>query len=107
MSIDEESLRGAFTESFEIAMESAGFKVKNRVRGGGKKVQRKKRVSARKGFTYDGGSKKLNRIDAKDRHAMSRRSKKSAIKAKAKKTSANIKRAKSNRMRKSLGFDKK
>jgi len=106
---DIESLIGTVLETkgtFKQAFESSLYKVKNRVRGGGTKIQRKKRVSAKKGWTYDGKKKKANKIDAVSRLKMSKTAKRSALKRKASQSMANVRRKKSNRMRKSLGFDK-
>lgn len=99
-------LESVVRDGFSDILEAGGFKIKNRVRGGGTKIQRKKRVAGRKGWTYDAKKRRSRKIDAKDRHAMSRRNKRSAIKARAKRSTSKIKRQKSNRIRKGLGFDK-
>lgn len=83
------------------------FKVKNRVRGGGRNIQRKKRVSSKKGWTYDAKKKTSKKIDAVSRLKMKKTAKRSALKRKSKRAQADVKRRRSNRMRKSLGFDKR
>jgi len=81
-------------------------RVKNRVRNGGRTVQRRKRVSSRKGWTYDSRKKRVSRIDALERMRRSRGSKLSASKRASKRTIAKVKRARSMRMRKALGWNR-
>jgi len=92
-------------EKYDELSEKA-FVIKNRVRDGGKNVQRKKRVSGRKGFTYDNNKKKAVKLNPAERKKMSIKSKLGAKKAKSKKSQAAFKRNKSNNKRKSLGFNK-
>ena len=82
------------------------FVRKNRVRDGGKKIQRRKKVSAKKGFTLRGGDSKLKRIPAAERLNRKKKAKISAFKRRSKKTVARLKQKKSLKKRKVLGFDK-
>lgn len=74
--------------------------IRARVRGG--KVQRRKKVSAVKGYTLRGG--KLTRMSAKERLDRKRGARRGKIKRKAKLARALIKRKRSLRKRKSLGL---
>lgn len=74
--------------------------VKARVRGG--KVQRRKRVSAVKGYTMRGG--KLKRMSAAERMRRKRSQKRAAVKRRAKQARALMKRKRSMRRRASLGL---
>jgi len=73
----------------------------NRIRGG--KVQRRKRVSAKKGFTYRDG--KLVRISPAERRRRSLGQKRGARKRKATQSMAVRKRKRTLRKRKALGFN--
>jgi hypothetical protein len=78
----------------------ANFKiVKARVRGG--KIQRKRKVSTRPGYTIRGG--KLVRMSAAERQKRRRAARKGKIKRKAKMARSMMKRKRSLRKRKSLG----
>jgi hypothetical protein len=74
--------------------------IKARVRGG--KVQRRKMVSAVKGYTIRGG--KLKRMSSSERLKRKISQRKAKIKRKAKMARALIKRRRSLRKRKSLGL---
>jgi hypothetical protein len=74
--------------------------VRARVRGG--KVQRRKKVSAVKGYTVRGG--KLTRMPSSERLKRKIAQRKAKIKRKAKTARALIKRKRSLRKRKSLGL---
>ena len=79
-------------------------KVVNRVRRGGQLVQRRKKVSAKKGWTYDRIQRRLVIIDAMERMTRSRASRISVPKRKAKRALAKVKRERSMKMRIALGF---
>lgn len=81
--------------------------VKNRVRQGGSVVQKRKKVSARRGFTYDSKTRRVMRIAILAHLHRSRAAKLSKSKRMSKRTMAKIKRARSMRMRKMLGFDRR
>lgn len=80
--------------------------VKKRVRDGGKKVQRRFRFSKLKSQSFNNKTKKKKTLTASDRMKLSRIQKIAAKKRMAKRGMSNLKRAKSNRKRKNLGFDK-
>lgn len=74
----------------------------NRIRGG--KVQRRKKVSTKKGYTYRGG--KLVRMSPAERRRRKLGQRRGARKRKAKKATALRKRKRTMRKRKSLGFNR-
>ena len=80
--------------------------IKKRVRQGGKKIQRRFKFSKNKNRSYNNATKTTKRITKSDRIKMSRTAKIAARKRKGKRSIANIKRKKSLRKRKTLGFDK-
>lgn len=82
-------------------LDEASFKRVNRIRGG--KVQRKKKVATKPGYTVRGG--KVVKMKASERLKRSRAQKKGARKRKAKKAVSNRKRAKSLKKRKARGLD--
>ena len=102
-------LRGQVAEKLQEAAAPTGAmaRIKNRVRQGGRKVQRRKKVSARKGWTWNMKKKRAVRIDALDRMKMARNARRSAPKRRSQRSIMKVKRARSMRMRKALGFDKK
>jgi hypothetical protein len=82
------------------ALDEANFRiVKARVRGG--KIQRKRKVSTRPGYTIRGG--KLVRMSSSERQRRKRGARKGKTKRKAKMARAMMKRKRSLRKRKSLG----
>lgn len=93
--------------TIEAAKPGGDTKVVNRVRGGGKLVQRRKKISSKKGFTWNSKKRRLLRIDALERLHRSRGAKIGSIKRKSEKAVSKIARARSMRMRKALGFDRK
>jgi len=74
--------------------------VKVRIRGG--KVQRRKRISAVKGYTMRGG--KLKRMTAQERMRRKRSQRRAAVKRRAKQARALMRRKRSMRRRSSLGL---
>lgn len=84
----------------EESIDEARLKKVNRVRGG--KVQRRKKVSGKKGYTYKGG--KLQRMSTKERKRRSLGAKKAARKRRSKKTSIRRSTKKSLRLRKRKGL---
>lgn len=81
-------------------MAEGNFKiVKARVRGG--KIQRKKKVATKPGYTIRGG--KLVRMSSKERQKRKMAARKGKVKRKAKMARAMIKRKRSLRKRQSLG----
>ena len=90
----------AFKEHLAIQLAEANFKiVKARVRGG--KVQRKKKVATKPGYTIRGG--KLVRMSSKERQKRKMAARKGKVKRKAKMARAMIKRRRSLRKRQALG----
>lgn len=90
----------AYKVMVALALDEANFKVvKARVRGG--KIQRKRKVSTRKGYTFRGG--KLVRMSSAERLRRKRGARKGRTKRKAKMARAMMKRKRSLRKRKSLG----
>lgn len=81
--------------------------IKKRVRDGGARVQRRFKFSKNKSKSFDNRTGKKTTITAADRAKMSRRQKVAAKKRKATKPISQIKRKKSMRKRKNLGFDRK
>jgi hypothetical protein len=73
--------------------------VKARVRGG--KIQRRRKISTRPGYTFRGG--KLVKMSSAERMKRKRGARKGKVKRKAKMARAMIKRKRSLRKRKSLG----
>lgn len=98
-------LKNLIDEIMDELDESSTFKVKRRIRDGGKKVQKKHRVSAKKGFSYSNKDKKLTKIGASEKIVRARGAKLAAIKSKSKKTIKNIKRKKSMNKRAALGWE--
>lgn len=95
-----ESKLEAFKAQLAMDLSEANFKiVKARVRGG--KVQRKRKVATRPGYTIRGG--KLVRMSSKERQKRKMAARKGKVKRKAKMARAMIKRKRSLRKRKSLG----
>lgn len=90
-------LRGRLNESFQF---------KNRIRDGGSKVQRRKKVSGRKGWTYDGKRRRDIRIDALERMRRKRGARIAAQKRKSQRSLIRAKKARSMRMRKAMGWDR-
>lgn len=83
-----------------VELGEANFKiVRARVRGG--KIQRKKKVSTRPGYTIRGG--KLVRMSSKERQKRKMAARKGKVKRKAKMARAMMKRKRSMRKRASLG----
>lgn len=90
----------AFKAQLAMDLSEANFKiVKARVRGG--KIQRKKKVATRPGYTIRGG--KLVRMSSKERQKRKMAARKGKVKRKAKMARAMIKRKRSLRKRQSLG----
>jgi len=90
----------ALKVAVSIALSEANFRiVKARVRGG--KIQRKKKVSTRPGYTIRGG--KLVRMSSAERMKRRRGARKGKTKRKAKLARSMMKRKRSLRKRKSLG----
>ena len=90
----------AFKAQLAMDLSEANFKiVRARVRGG--KIQRKKKVSTRPGYTIRGG--KLVRMSTKERQKRKMGARKGKVKRKAKAARAMIKRKRSMRKRQSLG----
>ena len=90
----------ALKVAVSIALSEANFRiVKARVRGG--KIQRKRKVSTRPGYTIRGG--KLVRMSSAERQRRRRGARKGKTKRKAKMARAMMKRKRSLRKRKSLG----
>lgn len=90
----------ALKAQLSMDLSEANFKiVKARVRGG--KVQRKKKVATRPGYTIRGG--KLVRMSSMERQKRKRGARKGKIKRKAKAARSMIKRKRSMRKRQSLG----
>lgn len=84
----------------EIYVNEASFKiVKARIRGG--KIQRKRKVATRPGYTIRGG--KLVRMSSTERQRRKMASRKGKAKRKAKMARSMMKRKRSLRKRKSLG----
>lgn len=95
-----ESKLEALKAQLSMDLSEANFKiVKARVRGG--KVQRKKKVATRPGYTIRGG--KLVRMSSKERQKRKIAARKGKVKRKAKMARAMIKRRRSLRKRQSLG----
>lgn len=76
-------------------LEEARFKIVNRVRNG--KVQRRKKVSTQKGYTFRGG--KLVKMSASERMRRKVSQRRAAKKRMAKKSRSNLKRKRQNRIR--------
>lgn len=92
---------GELAEEVENLEEASRIKiVKARIRGG--KIQRRKKVSAVKGYTLRGG--KLVRMSAKERMDRKRGARKAKIKRRAKLSRALMKRKRSLLKRKALGL---
>lgn len=90
----------AFKAQLAMDLSEANFKiVKARVRGG--KIQRKRKVATRPGYTIRGG--KLVRMSSKERQKRKMAARKGKVKRKAKMARAMIKRKRSLRKRQSLG----
>ena len=90
----------AYKMHLAIELAEANFKiVKARVRGG--KVQRKKKVATKPGYTIRGG--KLVRMSSKERQKRKMAARKGKVKRKAKMARAMIKRKRSLRKRQALG----
>lgn len=90
----------AYRVAVAMSLDEANFKiVKARVRGG--KIQRKKKVSTRPGYTMRGG--KLVRMSSSERMKRKRGARKGKVKRKASAARALIKRKRSLRKRESLG----
>jgi len=90
----------SYKEEVAKSLDEANFKiVKARVRNG--KIQRKKKVSTRPGYTMRGG--KLVRMSSGERMKRKRGARKGKVKRKAKMARAMIKRKRSLRKRQSLG----
>lgn len=90
----------ALKVAVSIALSEANFRiVKARVRGG--KIQRKRKVSTRPGYTIRGG--KLVRMSSAERMKRRRGARKGKTKRKAKLARSMMKRKRSLRKRKSLG----
>ena len=88
----------------EEELQEASFKiVKARVRGG--KIQRRKKVSTRPGYTFRGG--KLVRMSPAERRKRKMGARRGKIKRRSKMNRANMKRARSNRKRNALGLNRK
>jgi len=88
----------------EEDLQEASFKiVKARVRGG--KIQRRKKVSTRPGYTFRGG--KLVRMSPAERRRRKMGARRGKIKRRSKMNRANMKRARSNRKRNALGLNRK
>jgi len=82
----------------------ASFKiVRARVRGG--KIQRRKKVSTRPGYTFRGG--KLIRMSPAERRKRKLGARRGKIKRRSKMNRSNMKRARSNRKRNALGLNRK
>lgn len=81
------------------------FKIKNRVRNGGKTVQKRKRVAGKAGYSYDSTEKRSKKIDAVKRMRMKKAAKLAAIKRRSKKHIANVRRKKSMKRRSALGWN--
>lgn len=95
-----ESKLEAYKIAVGMALDEGNFKiVRARVRGG--KVQRKKKVATRPGYTIRGG--KLVRMSTKERQKRKMGARKGKVKRKAKAARAMIKRKRSMRKRQSLG----
>jgi len=95
-----ESKLQAYKVAVALDLSEANFKiVKARVRGG--KIQRKKKVATRPGYTIRGG--KLVRMSSKERQKRKMAARKGKVKRKAKMARAMIKRKRSLRKRQSLG----
>ena len=99
-----DQILAAKLEGYKVAiateLSEGNFKiVAARVRGG--KVQRKKKVSTRPGYTIRGG--KLVRMSSKERQKRKMGSRKGKVKRKAKMARSMIKRKRSLRKRQSLG----
>lgn len=91
---------GALKAQISMDLSEANFKVvKARVRGG--KVQRKKKVATRPGYTIRNGV--LVRMSSKERQKRKMAARKGKVKRKAKMARAMIKRKRSMRKRQSLG----
>ena len=90
----------AYKTMLEMELSEANFKiVKARVRGG--KIQRKRKVATRPGYTIRGG--KLVRMSSKERMKRKMAARKGKVKRKAKMARSMMKRKRSLRKRKSLG----
>lgn len=90
----------ALKAAVALELSEGNFKiVKARVRGG--KIQRKKKVSTRPGYTIRGG--KLVRMSSKERQKRKMGARKGKVKRKAKAARSMIKRRRSMRKRQSLG----
>tara|TARA_R110000772_G_scaffold99174_1_gene198746 strand:- start:23104 stop:24033 length:930 start_codon:yes stop_codon:yes gene_type:complete len=88
----------------EEELQEASFKiVRARVRGG--KIQRRKKVSTRPGYTFRGG--KLVRMSPSERRKRKMGARRGKIKRRSKMNRANMKRARSNRKRNALGLNRK
>jgi hypothetical protein len=95
-----ESKLEALKAALALELSEANFKiVKARVRGG--KIQRKKKVATRPGYTIRGG--KLVRMSSKERQKRKMGARKGKVKRKAKAARSMIKRRRSLRKRQSLG----
>ena len=95
-----ESKLEAFKIGVAQSLDEANFKiVKARVRGG--KIQRKKKVATRPGYTIRGG--KLVRMSSKERQKRKMAARKGKVKRKAKMARSMMKRKRSMRKRQSLG----
>lgn len=89
------------TEEDEEQLDEARFKIiKARVRGG--KVQRRKKVSTVKGYTFRGG--KLTRMSVTERRKRKMGQRRGKIKRKSKMSRALIKRKRSMRKRMAIGL---
>lgn len=90
----------ALKAQLALDLNEANFKiVRARVRGG--KIQRKKKVSTRPGYTIRGG--KLVKMSSKERMKRKMAARKGKVKRKAKMARAMMKRKRSMRKRQSLG----
>lgn len=90
----------AYKTHLEVQLAEANFKiVRARVRGG--KVQRKKKVATKPGYTIRDG--KLVRMSSKERLKRKMAARKGKVKRKAKMARAMIKRKRSMRKRQALG----
>lgn len=91
-----------FTEYLEEASRPRIRLIRVRVRGGGKVIQRRKRVSNVKGYTLRGNT--LKRISALERLHRRRGARLAKIKRRAKRAIIARKRMRSMRRRKSMGL---
>ena len=82
------------------------FATRKVVRQGGKSINRRLKFSKSKSVSFNNATGQTRRITASDRAKMSRAQKIAAKKRQSGRSMANMKRQKSMRMRKSLGFDR-